>query len=110
MAADVVKMLNYTSSHPVVDIKYHAIGLFLHMDNDVSYLSVRKARSRIGEYCHLSSPSSNATKPPMISPPPNGPLHTVSSILKNVMVSGVEAEMGGLFINGQEAVILRTTL
>ena len=30
--------------------------------------------------------------------------------MKNVMASAAEAEMGGLFVNGQEAVILRTTL
>ena len=94
----------------MVDIKYHESGLVLHVDNDASYLSVRKARSRIGGHYHLISPSSNATKPPTITPPPNGPLHTISGILKNVMASEVEAEMGGLFINGQGAVILRTTL
>ena len=30
--------------------------------------------------------------------------------MKNVMASAAESEMGGLFVNGKEAVILRTTL
>ena len=30
--------------------------------------------------------------------------------MKNVMASAAEAEMGALFVNGQEAIILRTTL
>ena len=30
--------------------------------------------------------------------------------MKNIIASAAEAEMGALFVNGQEAIILRTTL
>ena len=84
--------------------------MVLHIDSDASYLSVRKAQSRAGGRHSLSSASSDKNKPIVRDPPPNGPLHVVCSIIKNVMASSVEAEMGALFVNGQEAIILRTTL
>jgi hypothetical protein len=40
----------------------------------------------------------------------NGFIHTVCNKLKPVMASAAEAEVGALFLNGQEATILRTTL
>ena len=39
-----------------------------------------------------------------------GHIHVVCKILKNVMASAVEAELGAMFINGQDAVPIRTTL
>ena len=49
-----------------------------------------------------------ALKPP--HPPLNGPVHILCEILRNVMSSAAEAELGGLFRNGQEGSALRTTL
>ena len=40
----------------------------------------------------------------------NGILHVVCKILKNIMASAAEAELGALFINAREAVPIRTTL
>ena len=40
----------------------------------------------------------------------NGVVHTVSNIIKNVMVSSKEAEVGALFKNGQESEPICTTL
>jgi hypothetical protein len=37
-------------------------------------------------------------------------MHTVCGILKHVMSSAAEAELGALFVNGKEATILRQTL
>jgi hypothetical protein len=110
VAEDVTHFLNYAATHPNAAIKYHASGMVLHVDSDASYLSVRKARSRVGGHHYLSSASADSTKAPVNDPPPNGPLHAVCASMKNVMASAAEAEMGGLFTNGQEAVILRTTL
>ena len=102
--------LNYAATHPNTVIQYHASGMVLHVDSGASYLSVIKARSIVGGHHYLSSPSVNGTKPPVTHPLPNGPLRAVCSVMKNGMVSAVEAEVGGLFLNGQELMILRTTL
>ena len=110
VAKDVTHFLNYAATHPDAQIKYHASGMVLHIDSDASYLSVSKARSRVGGHYYLSSDSLDSTKAPMHDPAPNGPLHAVCAIMKNVMASAAEAEMGGLFVNGKEAIILRTTL
>ena len=49
-------------------------------------------------------------KSPNLPPPANGPIHTECRILKHVVASAAEAEVGGLFHNGQTAVPLRITL
>ena len=46
------------------------------------------------------------TETPLI----NGPLHAVCNILRNVVASLAEVEVGGLFVNVQKATIFRTTL
>ena len=71
-------------------------------------LGVRKAGSRVGGHHHFSSASSDNTKAPANVPPPNGPLPAVCSMMKNAMASAAEVEMGGLFVNGKEDVILKT--
>ena len=52
----------------------------------------------------LSNSSSDPTKPPTVKPNPNGPIHNEIEWLRNVVASATEAEMAGLFYNGQTAV------
>ena len=40
----------------------------------------------------------------------NGAIHSVAKVIKNVVASAAEAEIGAIFINGQDGVVLRTTL
>eukprot|EP00957_Ditylum_brightwellii_P157821 12012386-Ditylum_brightwellii.AAC.1 len=40
----------------------------------------------------------------------HGPLLVLLQIMRNVMASAAEAELGALFENAKEAVVLRTTL
>jgi hypothetical protein len=40
----------------------------------------------------------------------NGALFTIAGLIKHVMSSASEAELAGLFINGKEAAVIRTTL
>ena len=42
--------------------------------------------------------------------PNNGAVHNIAKIIKAVMSSAVEAELGGLYINAREAVPMRKTL
>ena len=43
-------------------------------------------------------------------PPNNGAVHNIAKIIKAVMSSAAEAELGGLYINAREAVPMRKTL
>ena len=95
----VVHLLNYSATNPDAAIEYSGNGMVLHVDSDASYLSVRKSRSRVGGFHYLSSPSSDPKKPPVSTPPLNGPFYAVCAIMKNVMASAKEAEMGALFVN-----------
>ena len=87
----VTHFLNYAATHPDAHIIYHASDMVLHIDSDASYISVRQARSKVGGHHYLSSASADTTKPPIKNPPPNGPLHVVCLITKNLMASAAEA-------------------
>ena len=43
-------------------------------------------------------------------PPENGPVHAECSIMRNIMASATEAELGGMFENYQKAPSIRKTL
>ena len=91
------KLLNYAATHPEATIRYKASDMILHIHSDASYLSKPKARSRVGGFFFLGT---NTKEPPI-----NGAIHVISQIrvMMNVMASAAEAEVGGLFINGQGA-------
>ena len=91
-------------------IQYKASDTILHIDSDTSYLSEPRERSRTGGHYYLSSLPNNPEKYPNLPPPENGPIHTEFRILKHVVASADEAEVGGLFQNGQTAAPLRITL
>ncbi len=69
---------------------------------DVRYLSKSKAHSRVGGHFFMSN---NTAKPPN-----NGVILTVAQIIKVVMSSAAEAEVGALYINCREAIPARHTL
>jgi hypothetical protein len=105
-----VWLLNYAASHPDAVIRYVKSDMILHIHSDASYLSEGKARSRAGGHYFLSRLSASPNEPPNSPPPLNGPLFTISRIMRNVMGSAAEAEIGATYINGTEAVPIRTTL
>lgn len=109
-----VQLLNYCATHSDAVIRFHASDMVLHVvHSDASYLSEANARSRSGGYFFLSShPQNPTTAPAPDSPPPpmNGPIHVPSSIMRVVVSSATEAEMGALFYNAKDAAWLRTTL
>jgi hypothetical protein len=87
--------------------------MYLHIHSDTSYLSEAKVRSRAGGTFFLSSkPHDPSTAPcPTATPPPyNGAIHTISSIMRNVMVSATEAEIGTVFQNARDCVPLHIAL
>lgn len=108
--AAVTKLLNYAAMHPDAQLCFNSSDMILHINSNASYLSLPKARSRAGGYFYLSSKSSHPLKPPTSTPPLNGTAHILCNKLRHVMASAVEAEVGALFANGQEAIGLRTAL
>ena len=98
----VKQFLDYAATHPDAIITYRASNRVLVGHSDASYLSETKARSRAGGHFFMSNDSTD--------PPNNGAVLTIAQIIKNVMSSAAEAELGALFINCREAVPARHTL
>ena len=84
--------------------------MILYIHSDASYLSEPQARSRAGGNYFLSDKHPDMTTPPANRPHLNGPIHSISLIMSNVMGSAAEAEISPAYINGQEAVPIRTLL
>ena len=76
--------------------------MVLAIRSDALYLSEANAQSRVGGHYFMSKDSE--------VPPNNGAVHTVTKIIKAVMSSVAEAELGGLYFNAREAVPIRKTL
>ena len=79
--------------------------MILNIHSDASYLSAPKARSRAGGFFFLGSTPTNRNPIKL-----NGALHITCTILKLVAASAAEAELGALFLNAQEAKVLRLML
>ena len=82
---EVVWLLNYAHSNPNAVIRYCSSDMVLHIHSDGSYLSEPKSRSRAGGHCFLSDCLASPNKPPISTPTPNGPIYSVSRIIKSIM-------------------------
>ena len=98
----VKQFLDYTASHPNVIITYRASEMVLAAHSDASYLSESKARSRAGGHFFISND--------VAIPSNNSAFITVSQIIKAVMSSAAEEELGALFINCREKIPARHAL
>ena len=98
-------LMYYCHTHSDATIRYCASQMQLHIHSDASYLSASKAISRVVGHFFLSNhfDTSSPTKH-------NGSLLVVAAILKNVVASAAEAELGGLFVNDKEGEVIRKTL
>jgi hypothetical protein len=103
-ADKVIKLLNYCNTHPETKMRYHASDMILHIHSDASYLSENEAKSRAGGFFYMGS---NTTTDKKVT---NGASLIISKVLKQVMSSAAEAEIGAVFINAKEGPVLRTTL
>jgi hypothetical protein len=74
--------------------------MILHIHSDASYLSVSNARSRLGGlfFCGGKSPQQDKA------------ILNVASVIKNVVASAAESEVGACFHNAQSGAPLRVTL
>jgi hypothetical protein len=97
------QLLDYLATHPDATIRYHASDMILHIHSDASYISVSNARSRLGGLFFLGN------KPPEHDKL-NGSILNVTSIIKNVVASAAESEVGACFHNAESGAPLRVTL
>jgi hypothetical protein len=92
-------------THPDAKIWYRASDMILNVHSDASYLSAPKAHSRAGGYFFLGSIPVDGDPIKL-----NGAVYITCTILKLIAASAAEAELGALFLNAQEAKVLRITL
>jgi hypothetical protein len=91
-ADKVIKLLNYYNTHPETTIRYHASDMILYIHSDASYLSEREAKSRAGGFFYMGNSANTANR---IT---NGATFIISTVLKHVMSSAAEAEIGAVFL------------
>ena len=70
--------------------------------SDASYLSESKTRSRAGGHFFISNDVS--------FPPNNRAVLNIAQIMKTIMSSAAEAEIGAMYVNAQEAVPAQESL
>jgi hypothetical protein len=81
------QLLDYLATHPDSTIRYHASEIIVHIHSDASYLSVSNARSRLRGlfFCGDKSPQQDKL---------NGSILNVASVIRNVVTSTAESEVG----------------
>jgi hypothetical protein len=97
------QLLDYLATHPDATIRYHASDMILHIRSNASYLSVSNARSRLRGLFFLGNKSPEQDTL-------NGSILNVASVIKNVVASTAESEVGACFHNAQSGAPLRVTL
>jgi hypothetical protein len=97
-----LQFLDYAASQEEAIVTYRASDMKLEIHSDGSYLSEPKARSRAGGHMFMAGSEE--------IPINNGAVLNISQIIKAVMSSAAEAELGALFINAKTAVSMRQTL
>jgi hypothetical protein len=100
---DTNRLLDYCATNPNAILRFQASDMILKGHSDASYLNASKARSRVGGHFYLG----NRPGTPEIY---NGAILNPVGILRHVASSAAEAEVGGLFVNLKEALVLRQTL
>eukprot|EP00804_Cyclotella_cryptica_P003832 CCRYP_018944-RA/>CCRYP_018944-RA protein AED:0.28 eAED:0.25 QI:0/0/0/1/0/0/2/0/503 len=96
------RFLDYAVTHQDAVITYRASNMILAARSDASYLSETMAQSHTGGHFFLSENDK--------VPRNNSAILTLAQIIKSVMSSAAEAELGALYINAREAIPIRHLL
>ena len=96
------QLLHYLATQDEAILTYSASDMILAVHSDAGYLNEPNARSRAGGHFFLSKDVQH--------PPNNGAILNIAKIIKNVMSSAAEAELGGLYIMAREAIWMRVIL
>ena len=99
------QVLDYLASHPDAVVRFRASDMVLNIHSDASYLSEPNARSRACGHFFMGTLPIDGTPIKL-----NGAFHTLCAILRFVVASAAEAELGALFLNCQEGKIFEPPL
>jgi hypothetical protein len=97
-----LQFLDYLATQEDSVLSYHTSNMVLAVHSNASYLSEPKACKQAGKHFFLSS---NTTIPPN-----NGAILNTAHIIKNLMLSAIEAELAGLYIMARKAFYIRIIL
>ena len=95
-------MLEYLDVYPDHGILYRASNMILSAHYDAGFHNESKGRSQEGFHLFLSK------NDPI--PRWNGPVLSISQVIKFVMTSAAEAKLGSLYITALKMVLMRPTL
>ena len=93
-------------THPDATLHYYARKMILHVASDASYIYEEKSHSQAGGHFPLFD---RINKSPTL-PTNNGAIQTLSHMIKTVMSSAAESEIGATFLNAKDALPICTTL
>jgi hypothetical protein len=85
------QLLDYCAMQEEAVISYKASKMILAVHSDARYCNEKKSCSRVGGHFFLTNNNEH--------PPNNGAILTVATIIKAVMSSATEAELGALYLN-----------
>ena len=100
--ARVKQFLDYAATQEPAVTTYRASDMVLAIHSDAGYLNEEGARSRAGGHHFLSENVDN--------PSNNGAIYNEASIIKSIMSSAAEAEIGALYVNARKGVEERNIL
>ncbi len=100
-----IQLLEYLASNLEAKVRYHASDMVMNIHSDSSYLSETKARSRACRHFFMGWMPKNEEPIKL-----NGAFYVNTTILRFVVASAAEAELGALFHNCQDGIIFWQTL
>ncbi len=93
------QLLDYLATHPDMTIWFRASDMILNIHSDASYLSEAKAQSRACGHFFMGWAPTDGDSIKL-----NGAFFTLCTILRFVVASAAEAELGALFLNCKEGI------
>jgi hypothetical protein len=97
------QLLDYLATHPDATIRYHASDMIIHTHSDASHLPVSHALSRLGGLLFCGDK-------PKKEDNLNGSILNMASVIKKLVASTPESELGACFQNAQSGVPFKITI
>jgi hypothetical protein len=94
------QLLDYLATHPDATIQFRASDMILNIHSNASYLSEANAQSRACGHFFMGWAPTDGDPIKL-----NGAFFTLCTILRFVVASAAEAELGTLFLNCKEGII-----
>ena len=95
------QLLNYLATHPEPILWYNKSGMILYVDSDAAYLVEQGAKSRAGGYYYLVNHH---------NPKIDGSVYCLCTLIKTVISTAAESELGALFLNSTSLKLIRHVL